>query len=187
MADTEAEVNRAQAAPASASTASASTASASTGPERTAPVSTAPASTAAEGAGPARTQPAAGMIHHIELWVPNLDRAIHSWGWLLGALGYRLYQDWPGGRSWGAGHSYIVVEQSPARTAGRHDRCRPGMNHLAFFAADRPHVDELVAEALLHGWRLLFTDLHPYAGGDHHYAAYLENADGFEVELVAGS
>ena len=61
------------------------------------------------------------------------------------------------------------------------------MNHLAFFAADRRRVDELVAEALLHGWRLMFTDLHPYAGGEHHYAAYLENADGFEVELVAGN
>jgi len=137
-------------------------------------------------AAPARPQPAAGIIHHIELWVPDLDRAIVSWGWLLTALGYRLYQDWPGGRSWGAGHTYIVVEQSPARTAGRHDRCRPGVNHLAFFAADRPHVDELVAEGLLHGWKLMFTDLHPYAGGEHHYAAYLENADGYEVEIVAG-
>jgi catechol 2,3-dioxygenase-like lactoylglutathione lyase family enzyme len=127
----------------------------------------------------------AGMIHHVELWVPDLDRAIVSWGWLLGALGYRLYQDWPGGRSWGAGNSYIVVEQSPARTASRHDRLRPGLNHLAFFAASRSHVDELVAEALLHGWKLMFTDKHPYAGGEQHYAAYLENYDGYEVELVA--
>jgi catechol 2,3-dioxygenase-like lactoylglutathione lyase family enzyme len=145
----------------------------------------------AQAAGPGepagvQIRPAAGAVHHVELWVPDLDRAIVSWGWLLTALGYRLYQDWPGGRSWGAGHTYIVVEQSPARTAGRHDRCRPGMNHLAFFAADRAHVDELVAEALLHGWRLLFTDQHPYAGGENHYAAYLENADGYEVELVAG-
>jgi catechol 2,3-dioxygenase-like lactoylglutathione lyase family enzyme len=131
-------------------------------------------------------RPVAGTIHHVELWVPDLDRAIVSWGWLLTTLGYRLYQDWPGGRSWGAGSSYIVVEQSPARTASRHDRCRPGMNHLAFYAADRAHVDELVAEALLHGWKLMFTDRHPYAGGDEHYAAYLENGDGYEVELVAG-
>jgi catechol 2,3-dioxygenase-like lactoylglutathione lyase family enzyme len=131
--------------------------------------------------------PVAGTLHHIELWVANLDRAIVSWGWLLTALGYRLYQDWPGGRSWGAGHTYIVVEQSPARTASRHDRLRPGLNHLAFFAADRSHVDELAAEAVLHGWTLMFADRHPYAGGEHHYAAYLENADGFEVELVAGS
>jgi catechol 2,3-dioxygenase-like lactoylglutathione lyase family enzyme len=127
----------------------------------------------------------AGLIHHVELWVTDLDRAIRSWGWLLGALGYRQFQDWPGGRSWGLGYSYIVVEQSPARTASRHDRCRPGMNHLAFFAAGRAQVDELAAEAVRHGWTLMFADQHPFAGGQNHYAAYLENTDGFEVEIVA--
>jgi catechol 2,3-dioxygenase-like lactoylglutathione lyase family enzyme len=130
-------------------------------------------------------RPPVGAIHHVELWVPNLDRAIASWGWLLTALGYRMFQDWPGGRSWQSGHAYVVVEQSPARTASRHDRCRPGLNHLAFHVPSRHQVDELMAEALLHGWRLMFPDLHPYAGGPQHYAAYLENADGFEVELVA--
>jgi catechol 2,3-dioxygenase-like lactoylglutathione lyase family enzyme len=129
--------------------------------------------------------PPLGAIHHVELWVPNLDRAIVSWGWLLTALGYRMFQDWPGGRSWQSGHAYIVVEQSPARTASRHDRCRPGLNHLAFHVPSRQQVDELTGEALLHGWRLMFSDVHPYAGGPQHYAAYLENADGFEVELVA--
>jgi catechol 2,3-dioxygenase-like lactoylglutathione lyase family enzyme len=139
---------------------------------------------------PARTpvtadRPVTGAIHHVELWVPNLDRAIVSWGWLLTSLGYRMFQDWPGGRSWQAGHAYVVVEQSPARTASRHDRCRPGLNHLAFHVASRALVDELTAEALLHGWKLMFAELHPFAGGPQHYAAYLENADGFEAELVA--
>ena len=141
-----------------------------------------------DGAAPERDsadRPPVGAIHHVELWVPNLDRAIASWGWLLTALGYRMFQDWPGGRSWQSGHAYVVVEQSPARTASRHDRCRPGLNHLAFHVPSRQQVDELTAEALLHGWRLMFSDLHPYAGGPQHYAAYLENADGFEVELVA--
>jgi catechol 2,3-dioxygenase-like lactoylglutathione lyase family enzyme len=131
------------------------------------------------------SRPATGAIHHVELWVPNLDRAIVSWGWLLTSLGYRMFQDWPGGRSWQSGHAYIVVEQSPARTASRHDRCRPGLNHLAFHVAGRELVDELTAEALLHGWKLMFADEHPFAGGPQHYAAYLENADGFEAELVA--
>jgi catechol 2,3-dioxygenase-like lactoylglutathione lyase family enzyme len=130
-------------------------------------------------------RPPTGAIHHIELWVPNLDRAIVSWGWLLTALGYRMFQDWPGGRSWQSAHAYIVVEQSPARTASRHDRCRPGLNHLAFHVNGRELVDELTAEALLHGWRLMFPDEHPFAGGPQHYAAYLENGDGFEAELVA--
>jgi hypothetical protein len=31
----------------------------------------------------------------------------------------------------------------------------------------------------------MFTEQHPFAGGPKHYAAYLENADGFEAELVA--
>ena len=130
-------------------------------------------------------RPMTGAIHHVELWVPNLDRAIVSWGWLLTSLGYRMFQDWPGGRSWQSGDAYIVVEQSPARTASRHDRCRPGLNHLAFHVASRALVDELTAEALLHGWKLMFADDHPFAGGPQHYAAYLENSDGFEAELVA--
>jgi catechol 2,3-dioxygenase-like lactoylglutathione lyase family enzyme len=134
---------------------------------------------------PAPSAPPTGAIHHIELWVPNLDRAIVSWGWLLTSLGYRMFQDWPGGRSWQSGHAYVVVEQSPARTASRHDRCRPGLNHLAFHVNGRELVDELTGEALLHGWRLMFPDEHPFAGGPQHYAAYLENGDGFEAELVA--
>ena len=108
-----------------------------------------------------------------------------SWGWLLDELGYKPFGDWPGGRSWRAGHTYIVLEQSPDRTASRHDRCRPGLNHLAFHVADQEQVEKLVAVAPSNGWRLMFADRHPYAGGEGHYAAYLENADGFEVELVA--
>ena len=108
-----------------------------------------------------------------------------SWGWLLNALGYEPFQDWPGGRSWRCGPTYIVLEQSPARTATRHDRCRPGLNHLAFHVESRAMTDELSVDAGQHGWRMLFADQYPYAGGTGHYAAYLENIDGFEVELVA--
>ena len=126
-----------------------------------------------------------GTLHHVELWVPDLDRAVASWGWLLASLGYKPFQDWPAGQSWRSGPTYIVVEQSPARTALRHDRCRPGMNHLAFHVATPAMLDELTADAQRNGWRLMFADRHPHAGGDQHYAAYLENDDGFEVELVA--
>jgi hypothetical protein len=46
-------------------------------------------------------------------------------------------------------------------------------------------VDRLVAQAPDRGWSLLFQDRHPYAGGPDHYAAYLEDRYGYEVELVA--
>ncbi|WP_030322102.1 VOC family protein [Streptomyces flavochromogenes] len=127
-----------------------------------------------------------GAPHHVEVWVGDLAVAEASFGWLLGALGYEPFQRWEGGRSWALGSFHLVVEESPARTSDRHDRLRPGLNHLAFHAGDRAAVDALVGAAPSHGWRLLFADRHPYAGGEGVYAAYLENVDGFEVELVAG-
>lgn len=45
-------------------------------------------------------------------------------------------------------------------------------------------VDSFAAESVHHGWAL-FVDRYPHAGGPDHYATYLENVDGFEVELVA--
>ena len=131
------------------------------------------------------TRPVAGTLHHVELWVPDLERAAASFGWLLEALGHTPFQSWSDGRSWRLGATYLVVEQSPALTAGEHDRCRPGLNHLAFHVADPEAMDALVAEAPHHGWSLMFPDRHPHAGGAQHHAAYLENVDGFEVELVA--
>lgn len=40
----------------------------------------------AESAGPV------GSIHHLEIWVPFLERAKEEWGWLLGELGYEPFQ-----------------------------------------------------------------------------------------------
>jgi catechol 2,3-dioxygenase-like lactoylglutathione lyase family enzyme len=130
-------------------------------------------------------KPVPGSLHHVELWVPDLTRAIDEWGWLLGELGYRLESEWPAGRSWQLGGTYLVVEQSSALTAETHERCRPGLNHLAFHVRDTEQVDTLVEQGAKHGWTLMFADRHPHAGGPQQYAGYLENTDGFEVELVA--
>ena len=83
--------------------------------------------------------------------------------------------------------SRIVVEQSPALTAGEHDRRRLGLNHLAFHAGSRQDVDSLAATARCATGPRPFADKHSYAGGPEHYAAYLAGTDGFAVELVAAS
>jgi hypothetical protein len=125
------------------------------------------------------------LLHHLELWVPGLPRAVQEWGWLLGRLGYQPYQEWEHGCSWRQGLTYLVVEQSPAMSATEHDRMRLGLNHVAFHAGSRHDVDVLTGEAPAHGWAPLFPERYPHAGGPDHYAAYLVNLDGFEVELVA--
>ncbi|MFE9912446.1 VOC family protein [Streptomyces clavifer] len=129
--------------------------------------------------------PAPGTLHHVEIWVPDLERAVSDWRWLLEDLGYTLHQSWDNGRSWKLGPTYLVFEQSPALTANTHDRCAPGLNHLAFHIDTADRVDLLTSKARENGWTLLFPDSHPHAGGSHQHTAYLESRDGFEIELVA--
>jgi catechol 2,3-dioxygenase-like lactoylglutathione lyase family enzyme len=126
-------------------------------------------------------------LHHVELWVPDLAGAVRPWGWLFAELGWSEFQSWEHGRSWRYGHTYVVLEQSPALSADRHDRRAPGLNHLAFAVAGPAEVDRLTAAAPAHGWSLLFADRHPRAGGPESYGAYLEDAWGYEVELAAGA
>ena len=124
------------------------------------------------------------LLHHVELWVPDLARAEATFGWILTQLGWTEHQRWNAGVSWKLGATYVVVEQSPAMT-GPHDRMRAGLNHLALHAGTREDVDRLTRESEANGWRLMFADRHPHAGGPDHYAAFLETSDGFEIELVA--
>jgi hypothetical protein len=128
-----------------------------------------------------------GAIDHLELWVNDIEAAEASLGWLLHALGYQLADTWAVGRSWRLRDAYIVLESGPDVLRGAHERRRPGLNHLAFHAGSERDVDELTTQAIGQGWELLFADRHPHAGEPTHYAAYLTNSEGFEVELVVGS
>lgn len=130
-------------------------------------------------------------IHHIQLWVPDLHRAERSWGWLLSELGYQVVRRFDHGRVWrdgdGINGAGIVIEQSPDMVPGMlHSRLRPGMNHIAFRLPTADQLERLVGEAAEHGWRSL-------DGGVHHplhglpTIAYLEDHDGFEVELIGPS
>ncbi len=115
--------------------------------------------------------------------MPSLRRSIASVGWLLESLGYVAFQSWEHGRSWRLGGAYIVIKQS--LTAQAYDRLHPGLNHLAFHCGTRDECDRLVAASQDHGWMLLFPELHPNAGGPDHYAGFIADIDGFEIELVA--
>ncbi len=128
-----------------------------------------------------------GDLHHVELWVADLEASAASLGWLLERLGYVRDGAWPTGGTWRRGGTYVVLESGPDVVAGGHERRRAGLNHLAFHAGAPADVDALTSQALTHGWSLMFADRHPWAGGPDHYAAYLEDAQGFEVELVASA
>jgi hypothetical protein len=73
--------------------------------------------------------------------VSDIGAVRPRWQWLLGSLGYEQYQSWDDGVSYRLGATYIVLEQSSALVAAPHERCRPGLNHLAFHAGSRTRVD----------------------------------------------
>ena len=124
----------------------------------------------------------ARAIHHWDLWVSDPEVAADEWGWLLGELGWAA-----DGTSWVADDgTYLFLERSPDQVDVPHDRMRPGVNHLALTVEDRALLDRVRAESSAHGWHELFADRYPHAGGDDHTALYLENSEGFEVELVVG-
>ena len=124
------------------------------------------------------------VLHHLTLWVPDLGRSEPVWRWLLGELGYRFDRSvervlvfrHPSGFA-------VALEQSPDMVPGMlYSRLRPGVNHIAFLLESEAALDDIVVKASDHGWSLLPADRHPIAGGAR--VAYLEDADGFEVELV---
>lgn len=127
------------------------------------------------------------MLHHLTLWVPDLPRAHESWSWLLGELGYAhdgsfdnvaLFRH--------AGRFAIALEQSPDMVPGMlYSRLRPGLNHLAFTVGSPEVLASIADRAAQFGWSTMPSDRHPIAGGAD--VAYLEDRDGFEVELVAPS
>src|SRR5690625_4873700 len=137
----------------------------------------------------ARIHTLSAGLHHVEIWVTDIEAAARSFGWLFERTGWTLFQVWENGRSWQApdGGPYVVLEKSPDLHEGPYERRRAGLNHLAIALPERWMVDRVSGEATSYGWSLMFADKHPHAGGPHHYAAYLENAEGFEVEIVAAS
>jgi catechol 2,3-dioxygenase-like lactoylglutathione lyase family enzyme len=124
-------------------------------------------------------------IHHVEVWVADVEQALGEWGWLLGRLGFVLQGEWSQGQTWAAGGAYITVTTSPNLAHAEHDRRRPGVNHLAFKGGQSGQVDAIMREAPAHGWRPLYQERYPRAGGSDHYAGWIENSAGFKAEVVA--
>lgn len=127
-----------------------------------------------------------GRLHHVELYVRDMQTSRRFWSWLMERLGYKLFQEWDAGFSYLLGETYLVFVQAEERFLDiPYHRCRAGLNHLAFHAGSRKFVDELTSELLDKGINILYEDRHPYAGGEGYYAVFFEDPDRMKVEITA--
>jgi catechol 2,3-dioxygenase-like lactoylglutathione lyase family enzyme len=126
------------------------------------------------------------VLHHVEIYVSNLEKSIEFWDWLLIKLGYETYQKWEQGISWKYNETYLVFVQTEQRFLEiPYHRSRVGLNHLAFHAKSKEQVDSVTKELEEKGISILYKDRHPYAGGKDYYSVFFEDPDRIKVELVA--
>ncbi len=129
------------------------------------------------------------MLHHVELYVSDLERAVAFWSPFLERLGYTA-ERWSGGINYFAGEEgpYLCLLQAPDEhlAAGYH-RKRVGMNHLAFRARSREHVDEMRKWVAESGHTLLYDDRYPFATAPDYYALFCEDPDRIKLEVIAPS
>jgi catechol 2,3-dioxygenase-like lactoylglutathione lyase family enzyme len=125
------------------------------------------------------------VLHHLTLWVPDLERAEESWSWLLGNLGYLLDRSLDRFLLFRHRSGFaLALEQSSDMVPGMlYSRFRPGLNHLAFTLESESALTDITSRAAEYGWSALPVDRHPIASAAE--VTYLEDRDGFEVELVA--
>jgi catechol 2,3-dioxygenase-like lactoylglutathione lyase family enzyme len=127
------------------------------------------------------------MLHHIELYVSDLDRSCAFWTPFMAHLGHRA-DPWSGGMNYRRGDHepyYCLLPAPSAHRAAGYHRQRVGLNHLAFRGESRTHVDQIAQWVLDAGHPLLYADRHPYAGGPEYYALFCEDPDRFKLEVVA--
>ena len=96
------------------------------------------------------------MLNHIEIYVSDLESSIRFWSPFMERLGYEADR-WSGGMNYmKEGEPYLCFLPAPAEhlSAGYH-RKRVGLNHLAFTARSRAHVDEMAAWVKSEGYTVL--------------------------------
>ncbi|HAS75021.1 MAG TPA: hypothetical protein DCS67_12825 [Clostridiales bacterium UBA8960] len=126
-----------------------------------------------------------GTLHHIEIYVKDLEKSIAFWGWILEELGYEEYQRWEQGVSYIYEKSYLVFVRAEEKYLDvPYHRCRAGLNHLAFYGGTNAFVDEMTEKLREKGVTILYEDRHPYAGGPDYYAVFFEDPDRMKVEIV---
>lgn len=129
------------------------------------------------------------MLHHVELYVSNLERSIAFWTPFMAMLGYEADR-WSEGMNYMRGEDepyFCLLQADPEHVRAGYHRKRVGLNHLAFRGSSRAQVDEVARWVKANGYTLLYEDRHPYAGGPDYYAVFCEDPDRFKLEVVAPS
>jgi catechol 2,3-dioxygenase-like lactoylglutathione lyase family enzyme len=128
------------------------------------------------------------MLHHVEIYVSNLDASHAFWASILAKIGYEVSAHWEDGFTLSnCNDAYLTfVQVAEKYDSHPYHRCGAGLNHLAFAVKSRNAVDALRQYCIESNVRILYDEKYPFAnGGKHYYALFVEDPDRIKVEFVA--
>ena len=126
-----------------------------------------------------------GLISHIEINVFDLEKSFEFYSFVLGFMGYKIFQNWDKGKSWKKWNTYIVIVQTEKKYLDHmFNRRNIGLNHLAFYAPSKEKVDKLREDLKNRGVHLLYEGRFPNAGGEDEYSLFFEDPDRIKLEYV---
>jgi catechol 2,3-dioxygenase-like lactoylglutathione lyase family enzyme len=133
--------------------------------------------------------PTRGFISHLDLNVGDPVASVRFYALVLGHLGYvREPVDEERSRwslEYAGGARFEIEVRPPAQrpASDRHDRYRPGIDHLAFHAASRADVDAL-HEKLLAAGHPVVEPPREYDYSPGYYAVAFDDPSGIRLEVV---
>ncbi|MDO5095738.1 MAG: VOC family protein [Peptostreptococcaceae bacterium] len=124
-------------------------------------------------------------MHHIEIYVSDLNKSKAFYKELFEFLEFEIYQEWEEGFSYIKDGFYIVFVQTKEKyLSNGYNRCNIGLNHLAFKCNSKKKIDELREVLIKKGVSLLYDEKFPFAGGNDYYALYFEDPDRIKLEIA---
>ena len=123
-------------------------------------------------------------IHHVALWVADLERMREFYVGVLGGTSGALYEN----RRTGFRLYFVTFKDSrlelmwqPGRDGHASEVAGLGYAHVAMSAGSRDGVDERVTELRARGVRVVGE---PRVTGDGYYEAVIEDPEGNRIEIV---
>ncbi len=134
---------------------------------------------------------ARGSLNHLALTASDSTRSAEFYDKLLGFLGYERGEVPEATQrlmktqlvAWGSPNGAVTLRSAKSTPTIPPDRNQPGVNHVAFNAADRSDVEKLHEVLKKIGAQILEPPAeYPYFPG--YYAVYFTDPDGLKIEFA---